>query len=205
MNNNTIFVKRDLQEFHELDFLVKYLLGHNGFIAGGCFKNIFTNTKVKDIDMFFRNETDYTNAKILFDADNDYEFYYENKKVYAVKNKETGIVVELIRWKFGEPEDIINDFDFTITKFCLYSKPKEDDDGFENMIIHHNKFFEHLFMKRTVIDNKCLFPASTFERVIKYTKYGYMPCRETKEKLIEAIRSIPDIDNISNSLYDGID
>lgn len=47
---------------------------------------------------------------------------------------------------------------------------------------------------------------STFERIIKYSKYGYYPCRETKLKLIKHIRELPESAvELSNSLYDGID
>lgn len=152
--------------------------------------------------MFFRNETDFVETKNKFTNDSNYEFYYENNKVYAVKEKETGTVIEFIRYVFGSPKEILDNFDFTITKFCLYTE--ETDDGFENKIIYHDKFFEHLMLKRTVIDNKCLYPESTFERIIKYTKYGFYPCRETKIKLIKELKNTTG-ENISNSLYDGID
>lgn len=197
-----MYIEREIEEFYNLHFLIKYLLGHSGFIAGGCFKNIFTGNKIKDLDMFFRDEKDYVQAKNMFTSDAHYDFYYENDKVYAVKEKETGVVIELIRYVFGKPEEILNNFDFTITKFCLYTE--ETEDGFRNKIIHHEKFFEHLMLKRTVIDDKCLYPESTFERIIKYTKYGFYPCRETKIKLIEALKTSTGRD-ISNSLYDGID
>lgn len=197
-----MYIERNINEFYNLHFLVKYLIGNRGFISGGCFKNIFLGNKIKDIDMFFRNEIDFVETKNKFINDSNYEFYYENEKVYAVKEKETGTIIEFIRYVFDSPEEVLNNFDFTITKFCLYTE--ETDDGFENKIIHHDKFFEHLMLKRTVIDDKCLYPESTFERIIKYTRYGFYPCRETKIKLIEALKKSTGKD-ISNSLYDGID
>ena len=39
-----------------LNFLDKFMMGHKGYIAGGCFKNIFNGEKIKDIDIFFDNE-----------------------------------------------------------------------------------------------------------------------------------------------------
>ncbi|EPT8987983.1 hypothetical protein ACVTHN_003146, partial [Listeria monocytogenes] len=57
-----IYKHEEARQYHELYFLDKFLEGHKGFIAGGCFKNIFNHEKVKDIDMFFRNEKDLNEA-----------------------------------------------------------------------------------------------------------------------------------------------
>ena len=43
-------------------------------------------------------------------------------------------------------------------------------------------FFEHLHMKRLVIDENIPFPISTWERTYRYKGYGYNMCRETKKK-----------------------
>lgn len=37
-----------------------------GFIAGGCFKNILSGERVKDIDIFFESESDFQEAVNLF-------------------------------------------------------------------------------------------------------------------------------------------
>lgn len=199
--------RRELEEFQSLYFLVPYLIGHNGYIAGGCFKNIFKHEKIKDIDIFFKSENDFVNAKRLFSNSDKYKFNYENNKVYAYKEIETDISIELIRWKFAAPQKMIDEFDFTITKFCLCTEYDNEDEEhqFKNVIYHNDKFFEHLFFNRLVLDDKILFPASTFERVCKYIKYGYAPCKETKIKLLEAIKNINTNIEISKSLYDGID
>lgn len=72
--------------------------------------------------------------------------------------------------------------------------------------MYDDKFFEHLHIKRLVIDNEIPFPMSTFDRMFKYAKYGYFPCKETKKKIIDSIRKLPDGQvKISESLYDGMD
>ena len=207
--------------------LDKFLRGHNGFICGGCFKNIFNKEPVKDIDVFFKNETDWLDACRFFDAqchnfedifeefvDDDlvepdtYYFKYENDKVKAYTHIKSGITVELCRATFGNPENVLNQFDFTITKFAYYKELVKDDEGehWEYKIICVDDFFEHLFTKRLVIDDQILFPASTFERALRYTKYGYGMCRESKVKLLTAIRQLPEnADLTNNSLYDGMD
>jgi hypothetical protein len=168
--------------------------GHNGFIAGGCFKNLFQHERVKDVDMFFENETEWTKAKMYFDESPDYGFFYENKKVYAFKHVKNDVTIELIRSVFGTPEKVISEFDFSITKFALFKVveksvvDKEETETITFKAIHHKDFFEHLFFKRLVIDNPLKWPIGTFERSLRYKGYGYSLCRESKERLIQAIQ-----------------
>lgn len=204
------FVVRGLENLGKVHVLDNYLIGHKGFIAGGCFKNIFNGKKVKDIDIFFQNEHDFQNAKAYYSENENYYFYYENNKVFAVKNKNSNITVELICSVFGTAEEIIDNFDFTITKMAYYNElVKDEEDGeeyVENRIIHHSDYFEHLFFKRLVIDNKLPFPVSTFERAFRYKTYGYSLCRESKAKLVDGIRTNTNPeDDIFKSLYDGLD
>lgn len=156
-----------------------------------------------------------------------YRFYYENKNVKAYKHIEKGIVIELCRKIFGTAEEILNQFDFTIVKFAYYKEEVEDTSGaevdeidewltevtdekaqthIEYRVLHDDKFFEHLHMKRLVTDNQIPYPMSTFERMIRYAKYGYFPCKETKMKIIKSLREVPEQQiELSESLYDGMD
>lgn len=103
---------------------------------------------------------------------------------------------------------MLKSFDFTVAMFAYYKEVIEED-GEEittYKIMHHKSFFEHLFQKRLVIENDSLnFPISTFERMIRYSKYGYYPCRESKIKLINSIREQKNDESISESLYEGMD
>lgn len=206
--------------------LNQYCRGHKGFVAGGVFKNLFNNEPFKDVDMFFRNRDDFDEALSYFESDEDYYKFYDNKKVNAFKNKHTRVTVELIKYKFGEPTDIIDDFDFTITK-CAYVNNYRTTEQIEQMIedgtiqpdddigdvlepsffLIHENFFEHLHTKRLVVDDKMVLPLNTFERMFRYGKYGYFPCRETKTKIVKAIRDLQNFNDemLSVSLYDGMD
>ena len=192
------------QENYNLRWLDDIIENTNGFIAGGCFKNIFNGEKCKDLDVFFRNKNDWEEAVKLYKAKQDWKIKYENSKVIAFENDDLPYHIELINTVFGTPEEIINDFDFDITKFSYF---KDVDNQFK--CIMHKDFFEHLHMKRLIIDNKITYPLGTFQRVLRYTKYGYGLCRDSKIKLIKSINNMnkKEINNesISNSLYDGID
>lgn len=240
-----ITAERDRENFWILNWLDEYMTGHKGFICGGCFKNIFNKEKVKDLDIFFENESDFDDAVQYFDSqtpgydgddvrDEKYHFHYENDNVKAYKHIETGVVIELCCKIFGKPEEILNKFDFTITKFAYYKEEVEDETGavakrqelpFETLedehfleeigipethieykILMDDAFFEHLHLKRIVIDKDIPFPMSTFERMPRYAKYGYFPCKETKMKIINALRDLTDEQvELSESLYDGMD
>lgn len=233
--------KQERENFWILNWLDEFMTGHKGFICGGCFKNIFSREKVKDLDIFFQCESDFHNAVQYFDSmtpgyegddkrEEEYRFYYENPNVKAYKHIKSGISVELCCKIFGTAEQILNQFDFTITKFAYYKEevpdgPKEETDPFilfdgieepvavskptthiEYKVLYDDKFFEHLHMKRLVIDDTIPFPMSTFERMFRYAKYGYFPCKETMMKIIQAVRELTDEQvKLSESLYDGMD
>lgn len=200
------FIEKDPSVFFKLRFLDIYMAGHSGFTAGGCFKNIFQNVKIKDIDIFFETETDFTNANIHFKGDGDYVLSYENKNTVAYKNTKTNMRVELVRSQFGTAQDIISKFDFSIVKFSYFRKRVVTEEGMSTsfMCLHHADYFEHLTLKKLVLEKEILFPVSTFERSYRYTKYGFGLCRESKENLLNAIKGTENI-NISNDLYFGFD
>lgn len=235
----TMLIKQQRENFWILNWLDQFMIGHKGFICGGCFKNIFCHEMVKDLDIFFKCRSDFDNAIQYFDSmstgyegddkrNEEYSFYYENSNVKAYKHIRTGVVLELCCKIFGSAENIINQFDFTIVKFAYYKEEVEDETGapvdggtfgvsvigseaptkthIEYMVLHDDKFFEHLHMKRLVIDKDIPFPMSTFERMFRYAKYGYFPCKETKIKIIASLRDLTDEQvKLSESLYDGMD
>lgn len=236
-----MLVKAERDNFWMINWLDEFMTGHKGFICGGCFKNIFCKEKVKDLDIFFESRGDYDDAVQYFDSmtpgyegddkrDEEYTFFYENDNVKAYKHKRTGVAIELCCKIFGTAEEILKQFDFTITKFAYYKEEVPDEpsfdpfdfDGMEELaeyqemkkpgthieykILMDDKFFEHLHMKRLVLDDEIPFPMSTFERMFRYARYGYFPCRETKMKIVKALRELSDEQvELSESLYDGMD
>lgn len=197
------FIKATSEQIFRLNALSPYMANHKGFIAGGCFKNLFNGQKIKDIDMFFETEADFFEAVKHFEKSDNHHKFYDNKKVYAFKDNKTGMTLELIKATFGTPEKIISKFDFSITKFAYYKEQKEDSVSYA--ALYHDRFFEHLHTKKLVLNKEIFFPLSTFERSLKYARYGYGLCRESKQNLINAIREATILDDISKSLYDGLD
>ena len=214
------FKKSDLLNYRQLWWLDKFLAGHRGFIAGGCFKNIFNNERVKDLDIFFESEKDFLEAKRYYkeqmkEKPNNWKFSYENKNCWSIYSVKDKIRLELIRSTYGTPKKIISDFDFTITKFAYYKNyDNMDEDDYRAVfeVLFHEDFFEHLHTKRLVVDNNDLpYPVSTFNRLLRYAKYGYQSCRETKMKIVISLvmldpKNQADFEEqLGKSLYDGLD
>lgn len=204
MNN---FVIDTPDNFWQIRWLDKYMEGHKGFIAGGCFKNILSGERVKNIDIFFESESDFQEAIDSFNDEKHqkegWKFKYRNEKVCAFQKEGEKVWIEFIESEFGKPKEILRSFDFTVTKMAYYKEPKyeeKEDDYFpfssasivayEYKLLYHEKFFEHLHMKRLVIDENIPFPVSTWERSYRYKGYGYNMCRETKKKLLQALKGV---------------
>lgn len=190
------------KEISKVMFLDIYMTGHNGYIAGGCFKNIFNGQRIKDIDIFFLTKEDFIEACEYYDDNENYVFSYENNNTKAFKNKETNIRLELICSQFGEPLDILSKFDFSITKFAYYKDKSEDETEYKCM--YHEDFFEHLIAKKLVVEKDIFFPVSTFNRVLRYSRYGYGLCRESKINIINSLQG-QNPESISDELYFGFD
>lgn len=88
MNN---FIIDTPDNFWQIRWLDKYMEGHKGFIAGGCFKNILSGERVKDIDIFFESEDDFQEAVDLFNDEKHqkegWKFKYRNEKVCAFQKE----------------------------------------------------------------------------------------------------------------------
>lgn len=182
----------------KLRFLDRFMTNHSGYIAGGCFKGLFLGEKIKDVDLFFECEESARKAISSFKDNNEYSESWSNDRVSAFRCNKTGIIVEVVLSFFGQPAEMIANFDFTITK-AFYAKNEAGEYEFEA----HERFFEHLINRKLVIDDKILFPLSTFNRSFRYCKYGFGLCGESKTKLIGSLQGFNGAN--MNDFYFGID
>lgn len=211
------WMKSDPEHIFAIRQLDKFMVNHKGFIAGGCFKNLFNGERIKDVDVFFRDRADFLDGVDSLNSCEDFEPLYTSQNVNAYRHKKSGVTVELVQSIFGTPEEIISQFDFTVTKFAYYKELVNEADPFELIdetvesvweykAVYHPQFFEHLHLKRLIIDDRIPFPMSTFNRVLRYRKYGFVPCVETKQKLINAIRNLPESEVlVPKNFYEGFD
>lgn len=199
-----MYVKSPINSYPQLIKYQKYLSKINGYIAGGSFKDIFLSRNVRDIDIFFYTEKDFEDAVKYYKNILKYKETYSNDNCVAFYDKKNSLVIELIKSIFGEPEKVISQFDFTIVK-CALERHTDVLGEVSYTLIHHNKFFEHLLLNKLVIDEGMPKSVATFNRVLKYTRYGFNLCRESKLKLVSAIRVDGNINDINGDLYFGFD
>ncbi|GHU09838.1 hypothetical protein FACS1894151_08420 [Spirochaetia bacterium] len=190
-------MKEPVQNMPQLKFLQKHLIRNSdngviGFIAGGCFKSYFMGNKIKDIDIFFPNRDYYEYAV----SANEEEVINQNENCITIMKD--GVKVDLICSIFGTPEEVLSNFDFTVSKFAI------DDQN----VYYHDRFFKDITLKKLVIDDKIPKPYSTFTRSIRYSRYGFNLCKESTIKLLDAIRreeAGASVDNVAQTLYGGWD
>ena len=170
------YITRKAEEFPEIWHLSPLLeaFGRHSHIAGGVFRSIFTDTRVKDIDVFFENELAFVSAKNKANM-MGLRVISESANIANYHDPITGHTIQLVgensdeeyAFVFSPPDTRIEVFDFTITKFVLYF------DGKNYMVKHHPDYFADLDASRIVIDSHFVNPISTLSRVIRYTDYGY--------------------------------
>jgi hypothetical protein len=199
-----MYVKSPINSYPQLFKYRKYLDKINGFIAGGSFKDIFTSKHVRDIDIFFYTENDFNDAVKYYKTVFRFKEIYQNDNCVAFYDKRNSLTIELIKSIFGTPEAVISQFDFTIVKVALERTTNAEGEVDYNLI-SHARFFEHLLLNKLVIDEGMPKSVATFNRVLKYTRYGFNLCRESKVKLVEAIKADGDIKDINGDLYFAFD
>lgn len=146
-----------------------------GFLAGGCFKDLLIGRKPKDYDVFFRTYEDFVEAVAQCKA--DCNLLYETPRSVAYENGST--VIELVCYDFGEPEKILEDFDFTVCQMA-YDRGE---------LICSERFFEDLAARRLVIVSVPS-PTRTFSRMVRYCGYGFQPTLYTSREIGEMLIAI---------------
>ena len=198
----TKFNSKSSFNYIELNGLQKYVKNTKGFIAGGCFKDLFQGKKTRDVDIFFENEDDYKAAVKQYKTRKNIKKIYSNDNCTGYRDTKKKIGIELIKSIFGTPQQILEQFDFTIVKAAYFNPPSEEQDI---QFIYHPDFFEHLLLKRLVIDEGMPKAVATLNRTWKYAKYGFGLCRESKIKLTNEIIERGVVEDINGDLYFGFD
>lgn len=199
VDSSVQYVDPSFDERILINSLLPLFDGHSGFIAGGFFKDYFSQKKhIKDIDMFFNSSENFDKAvssfekkyKKKYSTDNSFGFSYR-----PVSNIFSGtVVVDLVQRNFGTPQEIVDSFDFSATRCALIY----DSDGvssvvnnfdsknysvrvFENVdssgavfsLLYHNDFFNDVEKRLIRVKENVDASSVLFERLNRYMNYGY--------------------------------
>jgi hypothetical protein len=159
-------------------------------IAGGFIRAYYAGEKPADLDLYFRDDEQFNLMHSDLVSD-DWDVVFESSRAITFrKDKKT---IQLIRFCFGPPEEIIKGFDFTVCSAAFILD--KDSDSYKGTLYIHDNFFEDLAGRVLVYNPNAPSPLSSFKRAIKYVKRGYHICDENIIRISEAIARMIDFDN----------
>lgn len=213
----TKYIVEEVTDANTIEFADYILPNEDLFLAGGAFKRLFhlSNdgdligpsrselfyTYNKDYDLFSYSEEGFQSVKKYFELEfSEYELSAimprsygdsENSLGYARKTASRTFYMDLVYKYFGSPEEVLDQFDFTVTQCALYKK-----NGL-TYLVYGESFKKDL-------KNRVLAYASTPERsesilgrLIQYVNYGFIPSDATiKQGLAAALKKIDGLRNV---------
>lgn len=140
----------------------------NLVIGGGFIRSCITGDKLKDIDLFV-NSFDTAKKVNTFLKDDDKKRDFKTQNAYTVFRGAKTTLQIIHRWQYPRPEDILNDFDFTI---CCSAIWYENGD-WQSAI--HPLFYADLAAKRLryTEPSRIEEAGGSMLRVLKYYNKGY--------------------------------
>lgn len=181
---------KSLQSYSEHS-IVKNI--ENIIIAGGFIRAYFAGENPSDLDLYFKNNEELLKTKVELGDGGWVEVWKTDRATTLKKNEK---LIQLISYIYGEPEEVINLFDFTICCASMTITRHEIKDEFDDSadarielhghLILHDDFFENL-SGRTLEFIGTPLPLSSLQRAFKFVKRGYNICDENIIKIAEAI------------------
>ena len=160
------------------EYLLKKYLGEgaitglrscNAIIAGGSITALFTGQKIRDWDIYFRNEKDCEQAKAWFGLNGQLANQTDTSMSYHLGKQEKPYQLIVMPDLFGDPKTIFNYYDFTVCMAAYQFNANGEDNGF----IFGDDFFKHIGQRRLVFNTGTMFPICSMLRVMKYIKKGF--------------------------------
>lgn len=155
-NREKLFLLKDIPKG-----IIDLLEESNAVIAGGAITSVFSRNRISDYDIFFRSSEDrkkITNKLIS----RDYEVVFETP--VALTFRIHGLLFQVIFKVTGEPEQIINGFDFTV---CAGAYDFKSD-----KFILHDDFLRDLAQRKLYYIGSA-YPIASMVRVRKFLNKGF--------------------------------
>ena len=152
-------------------------------IAGGALRDSLVGDKLKDIDIFCKDEKAVQQLEAWFASQEGVKIMEGNSILSNYKLDDYWF--QIIRDKFFDlnSKELIENFDFSICGIMMHND--------EIRVTEH--FFEDLATKRLRIQT-IPYPLSTLERLQKYVKKGYNACNGTLLEIAKGIQTV-DLNN----------
>lgn len=172
-------------------------------LAGGFLRAFYAGETPKDMDLYFESQEAFDLARTILTPENGWTLKADTEFALSY-NDSRGKAIQLIRFCYGNPEEIIKIFDFTVCCACFKGELVQDDEDFVygGKVYFHDDFFEHL-AARILIFTGSRMPLSSLKRAFKFIARGYHICDENIIALTEGIIGTLNIES-KESLADQI-
>lgn len=140
----------------------------NIILCGGAITSIFSNAPINDLDFYLKDHTKLAEAKAFLKKwFPDFEIETVNAITYKRKSSKSRkqYTIQLITKFTGEPSEIFDWFDFTITHGAFDFSRKQFYLG--------DRFLTDLAKRRLVYSGSSQYPICAMYRTNKYVKRGY--------------------------------
>lgn len=138
------------------------------FIGGGFIRSVIQSEKINDVDVFVGSKEEAERLSLEIKA--TFNGVYLHTTDYAITLVGTNPTVQIIhKWTYSKPEDVINNFDFTICNAVFWW------DGKQYKSLCSETYYQDLASKRLVYTSPIRIEeagGSTL-RVLKYYMKGY--------------------------------
>lgn len=150
------------------------------FAAGGAVTSVFTNTDIKDVDVYFKTREAFENA-VAGAYDDGFWCVASSKR--AVTFSDNGRIVQFMHFDFfPTAEDIFKAFDYTVVMGAY------DYDTGEFVL--HDDFMKHNAQRFLRFNKGTRFPLASLTRVLKYQQRGYTIGKGDMLKIALACRGV---------------
>jgi hypothetical protein len=152
----------------DFEYLIKQMGSLGLMLCGGSVTSLFTNMPINDLDFYIK---DSKNIPVAIEFLEKWfpEIPYKSMNAVTFKRKSTRSnkvwCAQLITRFTGTPEEIFDDFDFTITQGCY---------DFElGSFVFGERFLQDIAKRRITYLGKSHFPICALYRTRKYQAKGY--------------------------------
>lgn len=166
----------------------------------------------KDVDMFFENEEDFQEfVNEHYDEDNIFGDGYSTANSTGFEfNTPTAnhgfggkIFLDCVKRRFGNPTQILKDFDYVNTQAALFKS-----DGKDGLIKNKIYLLIHPDFKNSIKNRKLVLSSGEYskrnilERAHRYIEYGYEPDEDNAYKIIqETLKTYPEFKDLTIEKY----
>jgi hypothetical protein len=149
----------------EVEMLVKSVGVIKGcFLAGGAITSLFTNRKIRDYDLYFKNRESFIEAVHAMYDDGCWCVAITPRAITFIENNEAVYQLMSFSW-FETAEQIFDKFDFTCVMAAVDLETKE--------FFRHRDFIRDLAKRNLRFNHHTEFPIGSALRVRKYQSRGY--------------------------------